>query len=74
MAIMDSFVKDMFEKIAVEASRLTSHNKRCTITSLEIQTSVKLLLTGDLAKNAVCKGMKAVQKYSVSCISNKKSK
>jgi len=64
MAIMNSFVNDIFERIANEAIRLAHYNKRNTITSREIQTSVRLLLPGELAKHAVSEGTKAVQKYT----------
>jgi histone H2B len=40
MSIMNSFVNDIFERIADEASRLAHYNKRSTITSREIQTAV----------------------------------
>ena len=33
MSIMNSFVNDLFERIAAEASRLAHYNKRSTITS-----------------------------------------
>ncbi|KAK2828010.1 hypothetical protein Q5P01_019044 [Channa striata] len=46
MSIMNSFVSDIFERIAGEASRLAHYNKRSTITSREIQTAVRLLLPG----------------------------
>ncbi|KAH8028244.1 hypothetical protein HPB51_014199 [Rhipicephalus microplus] len=45
MSIMNSFVNDIFERIAAEASRLAHYNKRSTITSREVQTAVRLLLT-----------------------------
>jgi histone H2B len=44
MSIMNSFVNDIFERIASEASRLAHYNKSSTITSREIQTPVRLLL------------------------------
>ncbi|KAK4881974.1 hypothetical protein RN001_005293 [Aquatica leii] len=59
MSIMNSFVNDIFERIAAEASRLAHYNKRSTITSREIQTAVRLLLPGELAKHAVSEGTKA---------------
>uniref|UniRef100_A0A671VBU1 H2B clustered histone 8 n=1 Tax=Sparus aurata TaxID=8175 RepID=A0A671VBU1_SPAAU len=40
MGIMNSFVSDIFERIAGEASRLAHYNKRSTITSREIQTAL----------------------------------
>merc|ERR1712215_488007 len=64
MSIMNSFVNDLFERIAAEASRLAHYNKRSTITSREIQTAVRLLLPGELAKHAVSEGTKAVTKYT----------
>ena len=66
MSIMNSFVNDLFERIAGEASRLAHYNKRNTITSREIQTAVRLLLPGELAKHAVSEGTKAVTKYTSS--------
>ena len=64
MSIMNSFVNDIFERIASEASRLSTHNGRSTISSREIQTAVRLLLPGELAKHAVSEGTKAVTKYT----------
>ena len=66
MSIMNSFVNDLFERIANEASRLTKYNKKSTISSREIQTAVRLLLPGELAKHAVSEGTKAVTKYTSS--------
>jgi len=66
MSIMNSFVNDLFERIAGEASRLAQYNKRSTITSREIQTAVRLLLPGELSKHAVSEGTKAVTKYTSS--------
>lgn len=63
MAIMNSFVNDIFERIAGEASKLAAYNKRSTITSKEVQTSVRLILPGELAKHAVSEATKAIAKY-----------
>ena len=64
MSIMNSFVNDIFERIAGESSKLSMHNGRRTISSREIQTSVRLLLPGELAKHAVSEGTKAVTKFT----------
>ena len=64
MHIMNSFINDIFEKIALEASKLVRYNKKHTLSSREIQTAVRLLLPGELAKHAVSEGTKAVTKYS----------
>ena len=66
MGIMNSFVNDIFEHIAGEASCLVHYNKRSTITSREIQTAMCLLLPGELAKHTVSEGTKAVTKYTIS--------
>ena len=65
MGIMNSFVNDIFERIVGEASRL-AHYKCWAITSREIQTAMRLLLPGELAKHAVSEGTKAVTKYTSS--------
>jgi histone H2B len=64
MSIMNSFINDIFEKLAQEAARLARYNKKPTITSREIQTSVRLVLPGELAKHAVSEGTKAVTKFT----------
>ncbi|OMJ19412.1 Histone H2B [Smittium culicis] len=64
MSILNSFVNDVFERIASEASKLAAYNKRSTISSREIQTAVRLLLPGELAKHAVSEGSKAVTKFT----------
>ncbi|KAI7907499.1 histone H2B [Cokeromyces recurvatus] len=66
MSILNSFVNDIFERIATEASKLAAYNKRSTISSREIQTAVRLILPGELAKHAVSEGTKAVTKYTSS--------
>jgi histone H2B len=66
MSIMNSFVQDIFERIANESSRLANLNGRSTISSREIQTAVRLILPGELAKHAVSEGTKAVTKYTSS--------
>ena len=63
MIVLDSFVHDIFDRIATEASKLARYNKRSTISSREIQTAVKLVLPGELAKHASSEGVKAVSKY-----------
>jgi len=64
MAIMNSFINDTFDRIATEAGRLARINKRGTLSSREVQTAVRLILPGELAKHAVSEGTKAVTKYN----------
>ncbi|KAI4490818.1 hypothetical protein M0804_003762 [Polistes exclamans] len=64
MGIMNSFVNDVFDRIAAESSKLALYNHRSTITSREVQTAVRLILPGELSKHAVSEGTKAVTKYT----------
>ncbi|KAL7025652.1 hypothetical protein ACKWTF_013580 [Chironomus riparius] len=64
MSIMNSFVIDIFERLAGEASRLAQHMKRPTLISRDIQSSVNLIVPGELAKHAISEGVKAVTKYT----------
>jgi histone H2B len=66
MSILNSFINDVFERIAGEAGRLVRYNKKSTLSSREIQTAIRLLLPGELAKHAVSEGTKAVTKYTSS--------
>jgi histone H2B len=83
MAILNSFVNDIFERIATEASstlqsyhvlypnpypllsELAVYSKKSTISSREIQTSVRLILPGELAKHAISEGTKSVTSESI---------
>merc|ERR1712113_1129239 len=64
MSIMNSFINDIFGLIALEAGKLVRFNKKGTLSSREIQTAVRLILPGELAKHAVSEGTKAVTKYT----------
>ncbi|KAK7231706.1 histone [Aureococcus anophagefferens] len=64
MSIMNSFINDIFERIALEASKLCRFSKKATLSSREIQTAVRLMLPGELSKHAVSEGTKAVTKFS----------
>ena len=64
MNIMNSFINDIFERLATEASKLAKINKTKTLTSREIQTAVRLTLPGELAKHAMSEGTKAVAKFT----------
>ena len=63
MAVMNSFVQDIFERIVMEAGRLARMNHKSTVGTAEIQTAVRLILPGELAKHAVSEGTKAVTKF-----------
>lgn len=81
MAVLNSFVNDLFERIASEASsewmeplnrrvsvcqadwwclELATYSKKSTLSSREVQTAVRLILPGELAKHAISEGTKSV--------------
>ncbi|XVF69043.1 hypothetical protein PTKIN_Ptkin11bG0049600 [Pterospermum kingtungense] len=64
MSVINSLMKDMFEKIADEATKLSKYSERKTLSSREIQGAVRLVLPGELGKHAVAEGSKAVTNYA----------
>ena len=65
-SIMNSFVMDIFARLSQEAGQLSKMNGKSTFDSRAVQTAVRLVLPGELAKHAVSEGTKAVQKFSAS--------
>jgi len=64
MNILDDFIKDILVRILRECETLCLLNKKCTLTSREVQTAVRLCLPGELAKHSVSEGTKAVTKFT----------
>ena len=64
MSIMNSFITDIFERIIGEAGKLARYSKKSTLSSREVQSAVRLVLPGELAKHAVSEGTKAVTKFT----------
>lgn len=62
--IVNSFVNDIFARIAGEAANLARVNKKKTLGSREVQTAVRLVLPAELAKHAMAEGTKAIAKVS----------
>uniref|UniRef100_A0A7S1B030 Core Histone H2A/H2B/H3 domain-containing protein n=1 Tax=Noctiluca scintillans TaxID=2966 RepID=A0A7S1B030_NOCSC len=63
MSIMNSFMNDVFERMATESVRLLRRTGKMTLTSREVEASVRLMLPGELSRHAVHEGAKAVDKY-----------
>jgi histone H2B len=63
MMVMNSFVEDLFDRIATEASHLTHLGNKGTLGAREIATAAKLVLPADLGKHACMEAQKAVTKY-----------
>jgi len=58
--IVNSFLNDILDRIAVEASNVARHNKAKTLSSRAVQAAVRLVLPGELATHAMSEGGKAV--------------
>jgi histone H3/H4 len=64
MKIFNSFINDMFDRVAVQAAALARANKKSTLGAREVATAVRLTLPAELAKHAASEGVKAVSKAS----------
>ncbi len=64
MKIFNSFVKDMFERLATEAAALARSVGRQTLSSKDVQTAVRVTLPAELAKHAMAEATKAVAKLA----------
>ncbi len=62
--IVNSFVNDIFERLAVQGAQLARVNKKRTLGSREIQTAVRLTLPTELARHAMAEGTRAIGKLS----------
>ena len=63
MIIINQFCRDMFDRIAREASRLCIYSQRLSLSAREVQTATQLVLPGELSKHAISEGGKHVNKY-----------
>merc|ERR1712228_514773 len=63
MNIMNSFMNDIFDQVVSESTKLARTMSKRTLSSREVETSVRLLLPGELSKHAVSEGTKACAKY-----------
>jgi hypothetical protein len=64
MLVMNSFVTDIFERIATEGAHLVDRNDRNPLGSRKVQIVVRLVLPGALAKHAVSENGKAIAKFN----------
>ncbi|XP_074556225.1 uncharacterized protein LOC141812074 [Curcuma longa] len=63
MAVVDGMIRDMFERLADEAARLSTYAGKATLSSREVQAAVQLVLPGELGRHAIAEGSKAVANY-----------
>ena len=64
MSVVNSFVCDMFEKIASEASRLCKYQNRSTLSMRDISAAVKLIIpTENLLLHANAEMWRAIARF-----------
>jgi histone H2B len=66
MEITNTYINEIFERIVNEASRLSELNGRSIISSRTIQTAVRGLFPGEMAKFADLNGIMALTQYAKS--------
>ena len=63
MAVMNSVVTDVFDRLMIEASNLAKYAKKKTVGANEIEHATKMIFSGDLSKHSVEAGKEAVKKF-----------
>ena len=61
---MNSIVADCFDNIMSEGRMLVINNRKSTLSSKDVESAVKLLVPGDLGKNAVQEGRQGLKDHS----------
>ena len=61
---MNSIVADVFDNVMCEGRMLVINSKKSTLSSKDVETSVKLLFPGDLGKGSVMEGRQGLKDHS----------
>ena len=64
MKVVNSFVNDVFDRVATQAGQLARVNKRRTLGSSEVQTAVRLVLPPELAKHAMAEATRVLKQVA----------
>ncbi|KAI1698782.1 core histone h2A/H2B/H3/H4 domain-containing protein [Ditylenchus destructor] len=72
MAVMNSLIADLLERIATESENLSKKSKsaaakqgtQSAITARDVQSALRFILPGELSMHAIAEGMKAVTKFN----------
>lgn len=64
MPMINDMIIYLLDIFAAEISAMIRHIDHKTVTSREVQSAVRVLLPGELAKHAISEGTKAVTKYN----------
>lgn len=61
--MLNSMIAEQFHALATEAGRLAEYNASKSIGCRELQTAVRLVFPGEMAKHAVSEGTSALTKF-----------
>jgi histone H2B len=64
MAQLNQILAELFENMMAESRKLMIFSKKQTLSSKEVETSIKLLYPGELGKLAVQYGRNSLQKFT----------
>jgi histone H2B len=71
VSVVDDVVRDVFERIALQASRLCAL-RGATLEARDLQAAVRLVFPPELAKHAVSEGLKACTSFMLNETSGRK--
>ena len=63
MKVLNSFVLDIADRLATEASTLSKYHKQKTVSSFHLIGAVKLVLPPEIAQNAIEEGQRAYKAF-----------
>ena len=66
MSTLNTLILDLYRKISKEASEVSHNHKQQTLTSLDVQTAMKLHIPGELQKHAITQSTQACTNYEKS--------
>ena len=72
MAVINSFVFDIFHRAASEARTLLMRSRKSVLSAREIQSAISLVLPCELCKHSTSEGMKSVNKFQANVSSEKR--
>ena len=64
MSVLNSFMLDVFDRLATEAANAVKYTKKNTMDARAIECAVRLCLPGEFAKHAQKEGKKALALYT----------
>ncbi|CAD2214720.1 histone H2B [Angomonas deanei] len=58
--VLNSFVNDVFERVATEAASIVRANKKRTLDARAVQTAIRVVLPAELCRHGIAEASKAL--------------